>query len=432
MSKAGQTLTQAAASNAAPDKLPGYLWDGPLPGFGVRVYASGKRSFVYRYRLPQQRRVFEPVIGACGELTVVEARRTARLWAGHVAAGHHPVRTMREPGQAEAIDPDRTVAALVQHYLEALRSGHVTTTRSRNHSVTSGYVIDTARHLERFAVALGPQDASLITKAEIQGLLAECAGRPATHRLRHGSITRLYTWAREQGHVSNRPTEDIATGTPDARQRVLSLDELASIWRAAAQLDHVYRDCVQIMILTGQRRQEVADMAWGEVQLGAGLWILPARRTKARRQHSVPLAPLALAILKARHNAFTREPAATDMVLPTLARDGKTVAAISGWNWLKRELDRLSGVTEWRLHDFRRSIVSISAEHGIADVATLDTLLNHASSVTRGGVIGVYQRAALLRPMRAALEAWEALLRTALELPLADQPALLVPAAAAV
>jgi integrase len=300
----------------------------------------------------------------------------------------------------------------------------VTTARSRNHRVTSGYVIDTARHLERFAVVLGTRDASLITKSDIQGLLAECAGRPATHRLRHGSINRLYAWAREHGHVSNRPTDDIATGTPDACQRVLLLDELASIWCAAAQLDAVYRDCVQLMILTGQRRQEVADTAWGEVQLGAGLWILPARRTKARRQHSVPLAPLALAILKARHNAFTREPAATDLVLPTLARDGKTVAAISGWNWLKREPDQRSGVNDWRLHDFRRSIVSISAEHGIADVATLDTLLNHASSVTRGGVIGVYQRAALIRPMRAALEAWEALLRTALELPPAAQAGL--------
>jgi integrase len=182
------------------------------------------------------------------------------------------------------------------------------------------------------------------------------------------------------------------------------------------------------MILTGQRRQEVADMTWGEVQLAAGLWVLPARRTKARRQHSVPLSPLALAILKARHNAFTHAPAAADLVLPTLARDGKSVASISGWNWLKRELERRSSVADWRLHDFRRSIVSISAEYGIADVATLDTLLNHASSATRGGVIGVYQRAALIKPMRAALEAWEGLLRTALDLPPADQPAQLVQA----
>ena len=396
----------------------------------MRVYASGKRSFVYRYRLPKQRQVFEPVIAALGELTVAEARQSAKLWAGYVAKGQHPERTMREPGQAEAVDPARSVALLVQRYLQALHSGHAATRRSRGRKLAAAYAKDSTLQLARFVEACGPQDAGTLTQQDVQRALQTAPG-VSSHRRMHGAINRCYAWAREHGHVNNRPADDIATGNPDSRHRVLTLDELASIWRAAAQLDPVYRDCVQLMILTGQRRQEVADMAWGEVQLGAGLWILPARRTKARRQHSVPLAPLALSILKARHNTFAHEPAAADLVLPTLARDGKSIAPISGWNWLKRELDRRSGVVDWRLHDFRRSIVSISAEHGSADVATLDTLLNHASSVTRGGVIGVYQRAALLKPMRAALEAWETLLRTVLDLPPVYQPALLVRVAAA-
>ncbi len=424
MRKQRPVLAQTAVAAAQPREHAFVLWDGALPGFGCKIYPTGRRSFVYRYRLRGDLRLYEPVIGALGELTVSEARKVARTWAGFVATGRHPPQTVRQGGMPE-IDPSGTVAALAGQYLTALRAGHVTTKRSRGRKLAEPYVQDTVRHLARFVEACGAQDAGAVTQQDVQRALQSAPGVSA-HRRMHGAINRLYAWAREHGHVSNRPADDIATGNPDARQRVLSLGELASIWRAAAQLDHVYRDCVHLMVLTGQRRQEVADMAWGEVQLGAGLWILPARRTKARRQHSVPLAPLALAILKARHNAFGREPAAADLVLPTLARDGKSVASISGWNWLKRELDRRSGVVDWRLHDFRRSIVSISAEHGSTDVATLDTLLNHASSATRGGVIGVYQRAALIKPMRAALEAWETLLRTVLDLPPADQPAQLV------
>ena len=100
-------------------------------------------------------------------------------------------------------------------------------------------------------------------------------------------------------------------------------------------------------------------------------------------------------------------------MLLTLARDGKSIAPISGWNRLKRELDRTAGVTAWRLHDFRRSIVTICAEHG-ADVVTLDSMLNHACSATWSGVIGVYQRATLLEPMRWVMTLWDGLPQAAL------------------
>jgi integrase len=128
------------------------------------------------------------------------------------------------------------------------------------------------------------------------------------------------------------------------------------------------------------------------------------------------LAPLAVATLQARRAAHQRPPAAVDLVLPALTRDDKSVAPISGWNWLKRELDRRSGVSGWRLHDFRRSIVSICAEHG-ADIAVLNTLLNHASSATRGGVIGTCQRALLIEPTRKVMALWDRLLRETIGLP---------------
>jgi integrase len=207
----------------------------------------------------------------------------------------------------------------------------------------------------------------------------------------------------------SRGADHIETTSPPSRERVLSLEELARIWRAAERLESLYGDAIKLMITTGQRRAEVAGMQWSEIDLARALWTLPAARTKARRQHVLPLPPLAVAVLLRRWTGFQHAPAADALVLPTLARNGKSIAPISGWNWLKRELDRTVGVTAWRLHGFRRSIVTICAEHG-AEVAVLDSMLNHASSTTRGGVIGTYQRATLVEPMRKVMALWDQLL----------------------
>jgi integrase len=245
-------------------------------------------------------------------------------------------------------------------------------------------------------------------------LLDGYAGRPATQRQVHGAISRLYAWGRRVELVAINPTADIETTTAPACERVLTLPELAKVWRAADQLDPLYRDLVHLMILTGQRRGEVAGMRWGEIDLARALWTLPGGRTKARRQHVVPLSATAAAILKARQKAFQRR-LAGELVLSTSSRDGKGGAQVSGWNWLKDELDQRSGIAGWRLHDFRRSLVTIMADKAGGDVAVLDSLLNHASSATRGGVTGVYQRAILVEPMRKLTAAWDALISQAIK-----------------
>jgi hypothetical protein len=167
------------------------------------------------------------------------------------------------------------------------------------------------------------------------------------------------------------------------------------------------------MIVTGQRCAGVGGMTLGRGRPREGCG--RCRRSAPYRggNNVLRLAPSGYcdAANPARGASATTHRSGSRV--PTLTSDCKSVAPISGWNWLKRELDRRSGVTEWRLHDFRRSIVSICAEHG-ADIGTLDTLLNHSSSATRGGIVGVYQRATLLEPMRGVMALWNRLLREAL------------------
>lgn len=411
-------LTKTTIDHAVPKPSPYVLWDSELSGFGCRVFPSGKRSFVLRYRLPGERRTFLMALGAYGELTVRQARERARDELAKARIDeNHPLAARRALRVTKAAAPTAlAVATLAEQYATALRAGIATTKRLRGRQACDGYLEDTARHLKRFADAYGTREADSVTRADVVRLLDRHIRQPSTHRRMHGAISRMYAWGRRQGLVTAKPADDIDTTSPPSRERVLSLEELAQVWRAAADLEPVYRDAVHLLIVTGQRRAEVAGMAWGEIDLARGLWTLPAARTKARRQHVLPLATLAVATLQARRAAFQHEPAASDLVLPTIARSGHGIAPISGWNWLKRELDRRSGVTEWRQHDFRRSIVSICAEHG-ADIAVLDSLLNHASSATRGGVIGTYQRALLVEPTRKVMALWDGLLREAIGLP---------------
>jgi integrase len=301
-----------------------------------------------------------------------------------------------------------TVRRLVERYLTELQAGRALSRRLKGRTIGVEYFAEIRRQLGRFATRHGSRAATAISRAEVVSLLDDYVGQPSVHRRMRDAIGRMYAWARREELVSVNPTAEIDTAAAVARERVLTLEELAAIWAAASLLGPLYRDVIRLLILTGQRRTEVAGMRWREVDLTAALWTIPSGRTKARRQHVVPLAVTAQAILRARQQG-----AADDLVLPVASRDGRRIVPVTGWTWLKAELDQRSGVADWRLHDFRRSLVTIMADRAGADIAVLDSLLNHAASATRGGVIGVYQRAILIEPMRKLMAGWDELISQA-------------------
>jgi integrase len=175
---------------------------------------------------------------------------------------------------------------------------------------------------------------------------------------------------------------------------VLTDAELAAIWKAADGPGS-YDSIVRLLILTGQRREEVAGMTWDEVADDLSAWTISANRAKIGVTHIVPLSPRAEAILRA-----TPRCEGADLVFP--GRRG----LFNGFGKAKAALDEASGVKNWRLHDLRRTMATGLQRLGVRLEVT-EAILKHMAG-SRAGIVGVYQRHTWADEKRAALAAWGA------------------------
>jgi integrase len=199
-----------------------------------------------------------------------------------------------------------------------------------------------------------------------------------------------YGWAVKRGAVASNPFTNLPTVPAVKRERVLFDDELAALWRATDGAGP-FNGIVRMLILTGQRREEVAGMTWAELSDDLSTWIIPASRTKNGATHIVPLSAPAQDLLR-------NIPTFGDLVFPGLR------GPFNGWSKAKAALDVKSGVTNWRLHDLRRTAATGLQRLGVRLEVT-EQVLNHVSG-SRAGIVGVYQRHDFASEKRAALEAW--------------------------
>jgi len=200
----------------------------------------------------------------------------------------------------------------------------------------------------------------------------------------------------ERGYIDHSPCLGLRSPSKHvSRDRVLTEEELRAVWKAAADMGYPYGNLVQLLILTAQRRDEVANLRWTELDLEGCLWELPAERNKSKRSHVVPLGPLTCEIIDRLPKVHAT------LVFPARGTDNP----ISGFSKWKRELDARSRVTGWRIHDLRRTTATGLARLKVPAQA-IERLLNHSSGIL-GGVAGVYNRFDYLPEVRGALELWE-------------------------
>jgi integrase len=207
------------------------------------------------------------------------------------------------------------------------------------------------------------------------------------------AVRTFFNWCIGRGILELSPCSGIAAPAREqARHRILSDEELAGVLTAAREIAFPFGSIVEALALTGQRRDEVGRMTWGDLNVPRQIWVIPGEHAKNGKPHLVHLSAPMRSLLRAT-------PRTGDIVF---SADGQTL--FQGYSKAKVRLDRLSRVSHWTLHDLRRTVVSGMARLGVAPHVA-DKILNHQGG-TISGVAAVYQRHEFLKERQDALRLW--------------------------
>jgi integrase len=363
-------------AQAAPGDERTLYFDEDLRCFALMVTRSGHRRFVLQYRLHGRSRRLTLKDG----LTLKGARQEARKLLGEVARGHDPLDERRKKEMASV----NTVAAIAAEYFK--RDG------KKLRSANWQQVALTRLVFSRF----GARQIGSIKRSEIVRLLdqIEDDNGPVMADAVLAILRKLFGWHASRSDDFNSPiVRGIRKQHSRARDRVLSDHELRQIWRAT-EPPTVFNALVRYLLLTATRRTEAARMTRAEISNGD--WIIPAPRMKAGIEHVVPLSRDAKALLAELPVIGTGEFVFTN--------DGQR--PVGDFVKPRRDLDRRSGVSGWRLHDLRRTARSLLSRGGVTpDVA--ERCLAHAI----GGVRATYDRHSYHAEKKHAFEVLAAQIR---------------------
>ena len=384
-----RALTARGVEAAKPGSDRREIPDGGLPGFYLVVQPSGAKSWALRYRAHGKPRKL--TLGKYPATRLADAREAAREALAAVHRGEDPA-AVRKAARA---DPDRDLVRTVA--AEFLK----------RHASKNRTAAETERILNREVLPnWGHRKVGRIERRDVIELLDAIVdrGAPTMANRTLATIRKLFNWAVERDVIKESPCAGVKPPAPERkRDRILTDDELRAFWRATAELGPPFGPLFRVMLLTGQRQSEVAEMAEGELR--GDVWVIPAGRAKNGKEHCVSLSVPAREALAAMPRI--RNP--KGFVFST---NGQTPP--SGFSKAKARLDchmaaHLDGTLEpFKLHDLRRTAASGMARAG-ARVEVVERVLNHVSG-SFAGVAGVYQRHSYTKEVRAALEAWAELI----------------------
>ncbi|MEI9410858.1 tyrosine-type recombinase/integrase [Mesorhizobium salmacidum] len=416
-----KVLTAEAVKSAKPDpdkriERP----DAALPGLYLVIQPSGVKSWALRYRFAgsPKKLTIGPVLTersepAGGELplgaamTLVEARSAARTALQAIAEGKDPSQAKKVSKALQAVAGDKdTVKVLGESFIDRYA-------KPRNRSW--------AEVERQFKVEINPVFGDLrakdITKRQVLDLLDGIIdrGSPVTANRVFASLRKFFSWLVDRDVITASPCAGVKMPTAEkSRERTLSDDELRLFWKATGALDYPFGPMFRLLLVTGQRREEVSGMTRKEIALGAdAVWTLPGGRVKNGIEHTVPLSTMATEIIEG---------------LPKIGKKGFVFTTtgdthVTGYSRSKDRLDAkmleimrsdaqergedqeaVKAIPHWTLHDLRRTVASRLAGLNI-NLPVIEKLLNHVSG-TFAGIVGVYQRHEFKDEKRRAMNAW--------------------------
>lgn len=383
-------ITKTSVDALQPGERDGFLWDTELKGFGVKITPSGGRIYVLQYRLHSNSKLRRYTIGKHGSpWTPYKAKEEAERLAMMIAQGVDPADAAAD---ARRMIEDLAFDSYADKFIKSCEG------EGWRGLVERTLKLHVTPHLKT-------RPLPKIRKSDITDVLDRIPSKQAAlKRNTFAVLRRLFSWAVGRGDIERSPFEgmEVPPAVP-ARDRVLTDEELAIVWTAAADAGSLFGPIVRLLIATGQRREEVTQMDWAEVNRSEALWRLPKERAKNSVAHVVSLNRLAVDILD--HIARGEKWPRSGLVFMTTGKRPFTAHARG-----KRRLDKKSAelatrpLSLWRLHDLRRTMATNFQRLGVRFEVT-ESALNHVG-VSRVGVAAVYQRHDWLAEKMEAFAAW--------------------------
>lgn len=350
----------------APEKGQKTYFDDGLPGFGVRVSQGGSKSFVVMYGKKRQLKT----IGRYSNMKLADARAKAKGIQSAIAEdqeaaqGKLPTISFTSAREKFLTDCDtRTKPRTVEEYRRLLN-----------------------RHFH-YEKNLGS-----LTRSDIMDIVEQLRTTPSEQKHAFVAIRTMMNWCRKRGFIEASPVPPLSF-TSQPRSRVLTEDELKKVWNRAAVVGYPYGRIVQLLILTGQRRGEIAGLRRSWITDDAVHF--PQGFTKNKREHVVPIGNMAQEIIQSL-------PERTDLLFPSRLSDD---TPFNGWSKSKRVFDKETTVPDYTLHDLRRTYSSMMAQLGV-QIHVTERLLNHVSG-TISGIAAVYNRHSYRDEMQDAVSVYE-------------------------
>jgi integrase len=374
------------------------IFDDEQRGLVVRVMASGGKNFLAQYTLAGSKK--RVPLGACSAISLAAARDAARAILGEVAKGSDPAAQRKESAREAKRKAEHESLTL-----DALFAQWQTIRLSDRRESYAAEAVRAVRYA--FPKQLNAPAADLSRAAVVRvldGLTKDGKAAMAARTAAYGRA--CYSWAVKRGSLNANPFLNLPLAPVEKRERVLTDEELRAIWQATGG-PGPFNAIVRMLMLTGQRREEVAGVTWDEIALDYSVWTIPAARAKNGIAHIVPLSVPMRALIAANEADTSRGPHAREAGerAQALVFPGR-VGPFNGFGKSKAALDEASGVKEWRLHDLRRTMATGLQKLGVRLEVT-EATLGHLSG-SRAGIVGVYQRHDYAAEKRAALDAWGA------------------------
>jgi integrase len=353
-----KALSQSKLTELRVEKLPVtgktyYLNDAAQPGLSLRVSAGGVKAFVFTKF--KHGKFIQITLGRTGAMRLDAARRAAQKLHGELAQGIDILARRKAAGAAHT--PSETMEQAFARFL---------TLKARRPTTLTDYHYLWKQHI--------PAGLKRKAVADVTAVDIESAKRAVGkhHRTSNKVVALLSAILARSGRRMDNPAQETIRHAEHPRTRRLSIDELTKVW-SAAEREPEWKDFFRLLILTGARRSPFQAMRWRDLDLDAGVWLVPVEWAKSKREMALPLSIEALRILKARREALTHESA---WVWPSSdSETGHVINPVKAW----RRLLSAAGVHEHAsLHDIRRTLGSRLAMDGVAG-ATISKVLGHVS-----------------------------------------------------